>query len=209
MRILAPYCTLNTRVVRALEWYADDVEFVYTGRSRTAYWEAIAERWQGSEDLMIVEQDIEINEEVVAEFVNCPEPWCVYWYTGPPCLNAHSGVKLKESLGCTKFSAGLQYALPHEKISPFPEQQSWDIIDGRITKMAMFSGFTPHIHGQVRHFHQFEVTLLPSPSNKWRPYVWKNLAKGAYPSAPDQGVRVSEGDPDKIIIDGSVLENEV
>jgi hypothetical protein len=112
VRVLCCHTDLYDATRTALEKYAPQAEYVDVSGDIRAYWRAIAERWTGESDLLIVEQDIEIHDQVIPRLEACPEDWCTFpyrlWRPDAWCYNA---------LGCTRFSAALQKAVSPEEIT--------------------------------------------------------------------------------------------
>lgn len=133
--------------------YKVQVDFVDVSGSLTEYWHAIRERWTGEQDLITVEQDNVITEDTIPSFCMCSEPWCCYSYLGPEWLPMPER-RMIFSLGCTKFSAGLQRAIPHEEI--FGDYAAYYLIDERFQRLFRIYGFYPHVHGEVEHLHDYE-----------------------------------------------------
>lgn len=222
MRVLAPYVVLNVRVVNALHRDAPHAEFVYTGRTHQDYWQAIADRWQGKDDLMIVEQDNEIHDGVTESLASCDQPWCSYWYLGPPMTSPDVKNCMSEAIGCVKFSADLQELIPHEEIADY-KTQCWDTVDNKLMEKLKQLGFSPHVHGQVRHHHLYQVFFLPHAymsvmqvNSRWRAYFWRHVNKGDYPAYSPGGERYVPSrtpyevkpDYETMYVDASALDGE-
>lgn len=79
---------------------------VYTGPGPEDYWHAFARQWGTGRDLVTIEQDVLIHDQVLEQFASCPEPWCEFpWMVTDTMMSTCW-------LGCTKFSAELQAAIP-------------------------------------------------------------------------------------------------
>jgi len=109
VRICYFYTRIWDEAVRVLP---PGAELVDVSGDHTAYWAAICERW-GSEDLMFVEHDIAIHDQVVQQFEDCPNLWCLfpYWSNG----------WFDRCLGCTRFRKEAQVAVSMDEI----QQESW------------------------------------------------------------------------------------
>jgi hypothetical protein len=164
MVILCCYAgDLKAQTKDSLAAFAPDAIILDVSRDKWAYWEAIETFYQGQNDLMIVEQDIEILEECIPSFAACPEPWCVYEYRPAQVF----GFMLDQSLGCTRFRKELQQAVPASQIASATLTQwaghavasspriPWDRIDMRIAEHLKVAGFKPHVHGRVKHYHVY------------------------------------------------------
>ena len=80
-------------------------EFIYTGCDDLQYWREFKYRWNGINDMTVIEQDIVVRPDIIEGFEKCPQPWCVYPYGS-----------LTESLGCTRFRKEVQQAVSVESI---------------------------------------------------------------------------------------------
>ena len=172
MRVLAPFIRgkMAHETYRALFNYVPlgQLELVETGYAPSAYWWELRRRWNGEDDFMIVEQDNVINAEVFPSFSMCDQPWCCYEYIGPPGMDldgSGEGNVLRKSLGCTRFSAELQQDITAEMISD-KDYFIWHLLDMRISRLLEIHGFSPHVHGQIKHVHQYDTD--PAAVNKDR-----------------------------------------
>ena len=139
----------HPKALEALERFAPDTERVDTTGPENTYWLEICKRWDGSDDLVFIEQDNEITAEVLPSFAECEQDWCTFSYVG-----LYNNM-LERSLGCTKFSAALQRRFPHEMIAG--PGMAWHLIDLRIGKLFTdLHGLQCHIHGSVNHYHDYK-----------------------------------------------------
>ena len=111
MRVLCCYARMYPQTKAALEKYAPGYEAEYVGNDDYAYWREVKRRWNGTEDLVIIEHDIEINETILTGFMQCDQDWCTYAY---PIIDDRTW--LAYGLGCARFSARLQRAVTPEVI---------------------------------------------------------------------------------------------
>jgi hypothetical protein len=170
MKILCGYAGDNLRPETKTTLAKFTVDYVDMSGDDFAYWQNICKRWTGKDDLLIIEQDIGITADVVPSFEGCPEPWCVYSYTGP------LGEMLYYALGCTRFRKELQLAVPHARISDQPLH--WRSIDGKVSARLGLTGYTPHIHGELEHHHDYpeDKSLLGSSKEKSAEDFMRRLA---------------------------------
>jgi hypothetical protein len=112
MRIACFYTSLHPACRNALP---PDTELVWTGDGDDHYWLEIANRWDGSDDLLIIEHDIEIHDQVVSQMLACGSSWCTFPYEYGPRWPA--APLITGALGCTRFSADLQRQFPAEVIA--------------------------------------------------------------------------------------------
>jgi hypothetical protein len=142
--------------LRAVREHVPGVELADVGGNDFAYWREIRARWQGAEDLLVVEHDIEPGPGMAAALEYCPEPWCLYSYEAFGCK------LLDRSLGFTRFSAGLQRAvnldLAEERwahCGACHGRGCWWHLDIILADILEAAGFSRHVHGTVRHLHDY------------------------------------------------------
>jgi len=180
MRVICCYTgRIHPRAADALKRFAPDCEYVET-RGLYGYGEAIAERWTGESDLVIIEGDKVITEEVLPSFERCNRHWCTYQYDifPPPCTRtAFNG------LGCTKYSALVQQVITPEE-SVFAHDVNWEpcrqcdsrgcyrYIDSRINRALERHGHSqqPHIHGEIEHVHEYGDSWFKRNEEDWEYY---------------------------------------
>jgi hypothetical protein len=153
MMTLCGYTKLWDSTKEALNQYASDAVFVQHDKDDyTGWWREISARWEGTEDLLLVEQDIIIHSQVIPQLCHCKEPWCVFPFPIPSdwdSLQYHG-------IGCTRFSAYFQRQVPVELIEAQggscweclgKDPKCWRHIDGRISDAAITKNFKePHKH---------------------------------------------------------------
>lgn len=97
--------------------------WVDVSASPVSYWELLRDCWAKGEDFAVVEHDVVCRPDVVEQFDDCPEPWCVFGYTPichQACLEAWANM-----LGCTRFRAELMEELPELLTSIPVERRDW------------------------------------------------------------------------------------
>ena len=158
MRVLCCYTDLKLETLDALELYSlNNVEYICTEDDPTGYWREIKARWDGKEDLVVVEQDVEIHDTVLKEFMECKEPWCCFPY------KIFGQKYCSVGLGCTKFSAQLQQEVSLEILTDrfskceFCEGKGcWWHLDGPLLQFLQSKGYSQHIHQpEVIHHHDY------------------------------------------------------
>jgi hypothetical protein len=135
-----------------------DLELVEVGWDVSAYWNELRRRWNGEDDLLVVEQDNVIDAETIPSFNACDCKWGCFDYLGPPGMDfdgTGNGRVLRKSLGCTRFSAGLQQEIPASMISD-KEYFVWHLLDCRVARLLELHGHRPHVHGRVKHMHNYD-----------------------------------------------------
>lgn len=189
MQILCCYVKpVQAGTADALARYAPQVQYVQLDPGdEYAYGWAIAARWQGTEDLLIVEPDNVIHQHVLSSFGACGKLWCSFEYEifAPPYTRMCSA-----GLGCTRFSAELQ------RMFDFPQvimrelcadcggqHGQWGTLDGRIAVELNRRNMQVHVHGSVGHLHPYDYV---NPSQPLSPYVEMHKAEfRKLGSAPD------------------------
>jgi hypothetical protein len=153
----------HPKCLKAAKRNAPMVRIVNTSETVFSYWETISFYWQGNDDLLLIEQDIELPEGAVESFEGCPEPWCSYRYSAPGIFQWG----LSESLGCTRFRKEVQMAVPAAEIAgstltlwaghkvPSASNIVWNRIDWRISTHLKANGFKVHVHGEAKHYHSY------------------------------------------------------
>jgi hypothetical protein len=143
-------CYFYTRIWdEAVAALPADAEFVYVGGAFTDYWDGIAARW-GAGDLLIVEHDIRIHDQVIAQFDACPNMWCTFPYLHSP------GYYLDCGIGCVRFRRQCQQAVTPQEIqhiwgscwecAPDNTPGCWRHIDGKIKQALEDRGLQHHVH---------------------------------------------------------------
>ena len=165
--LCCPASSPHPDALAALEKHAPAAELADVSGDDFGYWREIRARWQGTDDLIIIEQDIEIGPDTVRSLEGCPEDWCCFAY---PIFQTK--VRLKNGLGCTKFSAKAQQAVTARKIAEgfalcatCKGQGCWWHLDGRISSLLKREGLQPHVHGNVTHLHDYG-TFVPPPAGR-------------------------------------------
>jgi hypothetical protein len=181
MKILCAYVKhgLRDETRSSLEQFAPEADLVDVSGHDDNYWNAIAERWIGREDLLIIEQDMVITAETIPSFNACRQKWCSFGYTAVPHLG-----RVTACLGCTRFSVHLQRHISAEMIVRGAYQTQWiqhfmrrdeaarwttknpDIdmpwscLDVRIARALFVAGYEPHDHGEIAHLHENYLPYL-------------------------------------------------
>ena len=145
MKVVCCFTRLHPDTARTLTAYAPETELVLLDQDDDfGYWRTLADRWARGTDLLVIEQDIVISPGTVAGFAACSgrSDWCAApypAYDGYPLCN-------ERALGCTRFSARVQDAIPAESF-----RAPWPVLADRF--IAMFDPLYPHQHQQVGHRH--------------------------------------------------------
>jgi hypothetical protein len=164
MHIICCYSSgLHPVAAKALAAYAPTAVLVETS-GLYGYGEAIASRWDGTDDLVVIEQDKEITANVIPEFENCSHDWCSFSYNVYPEPYQR---KIDIGLGCVKYSAHVQNMVaPSEFLhkdfdwTPCPDcggKGCWRYLDSRIAFALFHKGFKVHVHGHIEHHHTYSA----------------------------------------------------
>lgn len=200
MRIACFYNDLHPAAAAALAAHAPQAELVDTNEDTFTYWREVRNRWDRGDSLLVIEQDIEIGPGMVKSLEACPRDWCCYAYEifEPPVL-------LEIGFGCTKFSVAAQQAADYASVKAEPGCpgcdasgfRCWDHFDLATAEVLARAGFSPHVHGEVTHHHDYGPTGLimmsaePLPlgmagsrfstSYSWTPETGSVYVKGTRP----------------------------
>jgi hypothetical protein len=145
----------RAEAAEALSQFAPSAETV-SAEGDYGYWQAIADRWDGKQPLVIIEQDNVITEDVIPSFETCDRDWCSFAY---PCfIYPHQGGlpsvgRWLLGFGCVRFSAEFQREFPLEQISETPV--GWMDIDRTIVSYLLPQGAAVHDHGDIQHLHDY------------------------------------------------------
>lgn len=170
MIILRPFTYRDPRVDALLQLAVQEVPGaevvdVFTPVEQvTAYHDLVCAWWQlcpADEDLVIIEQDVAITPNVLAEFAACDQPWC-----GFP-TNAAGTVLV--TTGCVKFSPQLRRDEPEaanlsRRIGPVQDGLAaghWARIDVRLFGVLRGMKYAPHEHRpEVAHLRDDTINRL-------------------------------------------------
>ena len=168
-RVLCCTATPHPDAMDALARYAAGAELIDVSGDNYAYWREIRSRWTGERDLVIIEQDIEISSDTVASLEQCDQDWCVFAY---PIFRRK--IRLRVGLGCTKISAAAQRRVSARSIAEGFElcrdckgQGCWWHLDGRISALLKNAGYSPHVHGDVKHHHDYQLQVEEPHKPGW------------------------------------------
>lgn len=136
--------------------HAPGADMVDVTGDEFAYWREISARWTGAEDLIVVEHDMLIGPDTVPSLSSCQADWCAFGYDIFGCK------RIEHALGCTKFSAALQRAVPAETVAALFSHCEhcrgdgcWWHLDNYLAAALAAAGFGPHVHGDVAHLHDY------------------------------------------------------
>lgn len=166
--IIACFPTRIWDVTRdSLARYAPDAQIIsVTGL--TGAWDAYKSLW-GQDDLMIVEQDIILHESTIPQFLECPEPWCLF-----PFRYMDSLTFLDTGTGCNRYRTEFMEEVSPADIEAIPGSCNrceggnpgcWAHIDGRIREAGEKKGFRIHVHWPAAGHRQFPPGEYPGDSS--------------------------------------------
>jgi hypothetical protein len=104
LKVYVPYTKITPGAQRALERFAPMAERVYVGQDDQAYWRFWRDAWALKRTFMVVEHDVVIGEDTVAEMTGCPKSWCAAPY---PYIST-----ISHGLACVKFRSELMVRFP-------------------------------------------------------------------------------------------------
>ena len=105
IRPLYFYYTDHRPSYEAVTRHIPHAEHIDTAPSSYAYWDELEKRWDGTADLLVMEQHIVVHDQVLPQLEACSGDWCVFPF------GAQVG-----GLGCTRFSAALQQRVPASEV---------------------------------------------------------------------------------------------
>jgi len=153
VRVIAPFVLAHPLALESLQRFAPNAEQVEIGEDPMAYTSLLGDLWARQEDFVVIEQDIEIHQNVLLEFLQCSQPWCVFPYNGPGYGQAGDS-KLTKSLGCVRFSRELVTSCPD--LFDTLQQVSWRRLDVELADVLAKHGFISHLHyPMVRQHHVY------------------------------------------------------
>lgn len=150
MKVICPHVgAVSPATVRALDdtgyaWKAIDVS-----ASDHAYTDLVWQLWREGETFVLVEHDIEVFPEALAELEACSEPWCAFRYD----LDEWG---LYAGLGCVKFDDALLHQ--HRRViddvwrmrSNEHPPGYWEALDLRLAHVLAWNyGVNRHVHNGV------------------------------------------------------------
>lgn len=136
-----PYAAIHQPTVEAAP---RDAIWIDVSASDTSYYGALLGVWERGETFALLEHDIICRPDVVEEFENCPEPWCIYGYADichPQCMEAWAN-----AMGCTRYRAELMEAVPDALSAIPPEGWDWHNLCDGLGRNLRAAGFTHHWH---------------------------------------------------------------
>lgn len=166
MTVLFCYTNPALPALEALSEHAPDAVKVDVRGSDFAYGYALQDHWEAGSDLVNIEQDNIVRADVLAEFAECPEPWCVFPYR----LEWFS---CDFAIGCVRWRKELMAAVPFETVRDIgvgicrwsdASGGSCNPVDGHCWRHFDYSffyalteaGFRRHVHGpMVEHAHVY------------------------------------------------------
>ena len=159
LKVVYPFTVRRDEAEAALAQYAPGYLPVDVSAHDEAYFDLLSDLWRAGEDFAIVEHDVVIHDQVIPQFEQCGQPWC---------LNAYPRHDLPEfllmgNLGCTRFTEELLLGEPDVLeeaigiVTGMPPKH-WVHIDDRIRfvlrQRRLVNGhlMVPHVHEPpVRH----------------------------------------------------------
>ena len=140
MRLLCAFAP-SQATANSLKRLAPDADLVPVFDDDLGYARALAARWLGIEDLVVVEHDIELHDDVLTTFASCRDPWCVCPYRLSP-----DAPLLTRGLGCARFTAEAQRKVPFTEVMAQPQDGSWRHLDGQVAAAFATADIEVHVH---------------------------------------------------------------
>lgn len=120
--------------------------------------------WADGETFLLIEHDVELTPEALAEAEHCECWWSAAPYIGQGIAHREASV-IVQSLGCVRFRSELMEAAPGAVARANSVQDAaknvcppghWKCLDGRILSSLGVEGFFPHQHEEVPHHHNYD-----------------------------------------------------
>lgn len=105
MRVIVPHVEITPECDNALWAYAPTAERIDVGHDDEAYWRLLNRLWHTGQSFLLIEHDVVIGPDTVAEMTGCPKEWCAASY---PYISTVS-----YGLACTKFRGSLMARFPN------------------------------------------------------------------------------------------------
>jgi len=163
MRVICPHNNqVHPRTADAIARYAPETVYL-ENTGLDGYDENISAYWDGSDDLVVIEQDKEITDEVLPAFRRCNQDWCSFAYRNFP---EPYRKRVYTGLGCSFYSATIQRLVPPSEFTgPDPAwhpecklcdgKGCWRTLDTRIAVSLVKRGIVTHVHGEIAHHHEY------------------------------------------------------
>jgi hypothetical protein len=125
-------------VFEALSDAVDSWEALYVGDSDESYWELLSSLWCAGETFCIVEQDVIVRHDSLAELARCQNPWCAF--PVPYMGTEYAG------MACVKFADSLMGMCPNaldqvaEMSNPDHPKRHWCTQDAWLQQVLAKAG---------------------------------------------------------------------
>jgi hypothetical protein len=139
-----------------------DVRAVDVGGDPYRYATELSELWAIGRTFAIVEHDIEITNEQLAQLFECDYPWCAHGYAYPDRAAPVYGLGAVKFAGpLLRFTGNVGRDLPRLR---------WGQIDDYLYRVLQRRGFAQHRHGIVEH-HRRPVSRPIAFAPGWEPNI--------------------------------------
>ncbi len=129
-----------------------DAVWIDVSNSDIAYYVALLDIWKRGETFALLEHDVLCRPDIIQEFEDCPEPWCLYGYDSmchPQCQEAW-----RNQLGCTRFRSELIAVVPDALSSIPADNWDWHEMCNGVGENLRAAGFTHHWHHPPAEHHR-------------------------------------------------------
>lgn len=125
---------LNGRVPNG----AEVIETPYTDPFK--HWAILRSLYESQDDFLLIEQDISMTDNQIAEIRDCPEEWCVYGFKG----RGAAGNIVTTS--CIRLRGSIARRYPFLLRRDVPSRVPWYSSDGTIFGLLKMVGLQYHRH---------------------------------------------------------------
>lgn len=107
--------------------------YIDVSRDDYAYWRLFRTLWMGGRPFTIVEHDVVVRPDSIAELDACPERWCAFRVT--------TGEGWVCTLGCVRFRPSGSW--------PVTEGARWQDLDWTLEAALVKAGWQKHVHEPI------------------------------------------------------------
>ena len=163
MRVVVPFVHIAPGVAEALDATGHPWEAIDVSGSDFNYWTLLSDLWSRKACLILVEHDVIVRPDTLAELEACPRPWCAF--TVPYLGGEYPG------LGCVKFDASIIAAIPDalDQVGTMSNAshppKHYCSMDHFLQRVVLpQTGMAQHVHlPALGHYREYEG--LPQPSH--------------------------------------------
>lgn len=162
MRVIVAYTEVAPGVLEALDSTGWPYELADVSEADDSYWSLLAGLWAGGETFVIVEHDVIVRPDTMAELAACGSVWC--GHKTPYIHGDYAG------MGCSKFGADMLRAVPDalDQVAVMTDSahaaKHWCRVDAWLQSHVLpRAGFSQHLHEpSLGHYRPYSGPAKPS-----------------------------------------------